>query len=97
MYRSLLVDVDFTDQQTGEKVVKNMGLQRCLSAQVFFGTSGKHLRRNVPAKMAWIALNLRVMAWAYNSAMSIAGKPSVSGSGHEMEAIGMSGLVPSGD
>lgn len=76
IYRSVKAEVDFTEHQSGEEIVKSMGLQRCLSAQAHLGMTGENqdLRRTVPSKVAWVAINLRMAAWAYSSAMAMAAK-----------------------
>lgn len=57
VYQALPMHVDFTIDQ--DKLMSNPYIVKCLSVQAAFGFKSSFTRRELPAAVPWIALNLR--------------------------------------
>jgi hypothetical protein len=65
IYRPLNMSVDYSGDSQTEKLFRNATLQRSLSMQNSLSFKGYRKTKSLPAKIAWLTLNLRITALTF--------------------------------
>lgn len=75
-YRAVNFSLDLQRDQQLDKLMLNPSLQRLLSMQLVLGTS-KGFQRDPMARVAWLALNVRLLAFALTLTLRNAAQPKI--------------------
>ncbi|KAA8908454.1 mediator complex, subunit Med16 [Sphaerosporella brunnea] len=80
VHRALNLKMDFANSESpSERLVRNPLLQRCLSLQFALCFQGEQVKKQLPGKLAWATLHLRVASLAFaltlNSAQRQGNRP----------------------
>ena len=76
LYRALGVNLDQTFDTQPEKLLRHQMIQKCFSIQAALGFKGRDGNRDIPSKLAWTLLNLRMIAIMIAFAFSRSNGPS---------------------
>ena len=93
LYRALSVNLDQTFDTQPEKLLRHQMIQKCFSIQAALGFKGRNGNRDIPSKLAWALLNLRMIAIMIAFAFSRSNGPSSPDS--EINKPGMYSGIPS--
>ncbi|KAI9801030.1 MAG: hypothetical protein M1825_003565 [Sarcosagium campestre] len=75
-YRALGLSVDHSIELHRDQLYRNINLQRCLSMQDSLGFSGQGSQRSLAAKVAWLTLDLRLVALKFAYTFNQSGSKS---------------------
>lgn len=78
LYRALRVNLDQAFDTQPEKLLRHQMIQKCFSIQATLGFKGRDGNRDIPSKLAWTLLNLRMIALMIAFAFSRSNGPSSS-------------------
>ena len=87
LYRTLGVNLNQSTDPQSDKLLRNPMLQRCLSLQAALGNRSDKEPRSVISKVAWVMMNLRMIALTFAFAFAKSGNAPEGGS--ELSKPGM--------
>lgn len=70
VHRALNLKMDFTSETPNERLFRNPILQRSLSLQTSIYYEGEEAPMNLPAKLAWIFLHLRIASLGFGTTIT---------------------------
>ena len=73
LYRTLNVNLDQSTDPQSDKLLRYPMLQRCLSLQAALGNKSDKEPRSVISKVAWVMMNLRMIALTFAFAFAKSG------------------------
>ena len=73
LYRTLSVNLDQSTDPQSDKLLRYPMLQRCLSLQAALGNRSEKEPRSVISKVAWVMMNLRMIALTFAFAFAKSG------------------------
>ena len=73
LYRTLSVNLDQSTDPQSDKLLRYPMLQRCLSLQAALGNRGDKEPRSIISKVAWVMMNLRMIALTFAFAFAKSG------------------------